>query len=174
MDARKVLGRRHSTVFTPPCRAALEASTYREASEDNFRVTGRKLSKQAWGILRKIREVDELVRQDPEARSRIREVHPEVCFWAFAGGKPMAHRKSTRVGWEQRLTLLRRLDSRTDSIFEGAMERFLRREVARDDVLDALVAAIAADGSEPKTLPREPQWDAWGLPMEMVYRHRAQ
>lgn len=42
-DARKVLGRRHSTVFTPPCRVALEASTYREASreasEDNFRVT---------------------------------------------------------------------------------------------------------------------------------------
>ena len=120
-DARKILGHRHSSVFPPPCREALQASTYREASEDNFGVTGRKLSKQAWGILPKIKQVDEFLRLDPDAKRRIREVHPEVCFWAFAGGVPMTTRKRRRDGWQERLSLLRQLDIRIDSVVDRAL-----------------------------------------------------
>lgn len=172
--ARRVLRHRHSTVFTPPCRAALKPSTHEKASEENFRVTCRKLSKQAWGILPKIREIDEFMRRSTEARLRIREVHPEVCFWAFAGA-PMTHRKQSPVGFKERLNLLCQLDERTDSIVCRALDRFRRSKVAKDDILDALVAAITADRDthELRSFPSEPQLDEYGLPMEMVYCHQA-
>lgn len=175
-DARVALGRRHSTVFTPPCRAALEAPCYTEASDENHRVTSRKLSKQAYGILPKISEVDELVRHDTEARSRIREVHPEVCFWAFADGTPMTARKSRRDGFQERLNLLCQLDARTESIVDRALGEFRGRGVARDDILDALVAALTADCDphELRSFPSKPQFDKYGLPMEMVYCHEAE
>ena len=169
--ARRLLGRRRSSVFTPPCRAAIEASNYETASAVNFRETGRKLSMQSWNIVPKIREVDRLVRENPRARSRVREVHPEVCFWALAGGAPMNARKKSREGREERLRLLRRLDAATDAIVHSAQDRFLRREVATDDILDALVAVLTADRNprELSSLPAEAQMDAYGLQMEMVY-----
>lgn len=69
--------------------------------------------------------------------------------------------------------MLRQLDARTDSIVEGAMARFRRLKVARDDILDALVAALTArcHPHELRSFPSEPQLDEHGLPMEMVYRH---
>ncbi|MDI6632332.1 MAG: DUF429 domain-containing protein [Thermoanaerobacteraceae bacterium] len=91
-EARKRLGpKRGASVFPVPCRAALRADSYEEASEINRQHTGRKLSKQSWGILLKIRQVEELVTGDAEARARIRESHPEICFWALAG-YPMEYR----------------------------------------------------------------------------------
>lgn len=170
-DARHALGRRHPTVFTPPCREALRHDAHKEGSTVNRQVTGRGLSKQAWAIAPKIKEVDELMRQDPRARSTIREVHPEVCFWAFAG-EPMPHNKKKAVGWQERLDLLRKLDQRTDSMVDAALRGYLRKDVAKDDILDALVAALTADGdiAELRSFPAEPQRDAEGLLMEMVYR----
>jgi predicted RNase H-like nuclease len=38
-----------------------------------------------WDILRKIREVDNLLINREFAKSRVRETHPEICFWAMAG-----------------------------------------------------------------------------------------
>jgi predicted RNase H-like nuclease len=91
-EARKRLGpKRGAGVFPMPCRAALKADSYEEASEINREHTGRKLSKQSWGILLKIRQVEELVAGDAGARARIRESHPEVCFLALAG-YPMEYR----------------------------------------------------------------------------------
>ena len=52
--ARAVLGPRRSSVFTAPCRSALAHTTYPAASAENFRCTGRKLSKQTFHIARRI------------------------------------------------------------------------------------------------------------------------
>ena len=150
---------------------------YSEASDCNWKVTGRKLSKQAWAIAPKIKEVDDLMRQDPEARSKIREVHPEVCFWAFAGEKAMSYPKDKPEGQEERLALLQECYPKTNEIneiFENALCKFPRKVVAKDDILDALVAALTAKGdpSELESFPAKPQCDTEGLPMEMVYRSR--
>ena len=171
-EARRLLGPRRSSVFTPPCRKALVAPTYQRASEVNSRETGRKLSRQAWNISSKIQEVDDLLRNSAEGRSRVREVHPEVCFWGFAGGQPMMVRKKDRPGLQERLDLLSRVDARASETFQAAQRQFLRREVARDDILDAMVAALTADGAPEglQSLPASPQTDPYGLPMEMVYR----
>ena len=70
--------------------------------------TGTGLTKQAFGILGKCREVDQLLRDDLTVRSVIREIHPEVCFWAFGGGKPMKHYKKDDAGFRERLDVLKR------------------------------------------------------------------
>lgn len=143
-----------------------------DASTLNFRETGRKLNLQTWNISEKIREVDELLRGDGDARSRVREVHPEVCFWGLPGGRPMNVRKKDRDGLKERLDLLSRYDASSPEIYEEAMNRFPRRELARDDILDSMVAALTADSpsDDLRTLPASPRRDAHGLPMEMVYR----
>jgi predicted RNase H-like nuclease len=94
--ARKFLGKgKTSCVFPPPCREALYAKTYQEACEINQKILGKKISKQAWGISPKIKEVDEFLREHPKARKKIRESHPEVCFQALAG-KPIVNKKSQK------------------------------------------------------------------------------
>ena len=73
VEARAMLGPRRSSVFNVPCREALAAGDYAEASAINHQILGRKLSKQAWAIAPKIREVDDLLRLRPELRGRIRD-----------------------------------------------------------------------------------------------------
>jgi predicted RNase H-like nuclease len=104
--ARKLLGQpRGSSVFPAPCRASLSARNDADANAINLRLTGRGLSQQAFGIVPKIREVDDAI--TPECQRWAFEVHPEVCFWALAGGRPMTHRKKIPAGVDERLALLR-------------------------------------------------------------------
>ena len=179
-EARRRLGPRRSSVFPPPGREALRADSgahrHDLVSEANRRETGKGLSIQAFGIVPKIREVDRLIRgRGHDARPMIREVHPEVCFWSLNGGAPMRHSKLTRAGREERLGVLRRLNPRVDAVYDEALRRHPRKVVARDDILDAIAAAATAvpaerPGASLPALPGEPERDALGLPMEMVYR----
>lgn len=45
-EARRLLGKRHPSVFPVPCRQAVYAETYRAACDINEQRTGRRLSKQ--------------------------------------------------------------------------------------------------------------------------------
>lgn len=172
IEARRLLGREwRSSVFPVPCRAAVYADNYQKASKFNYRITGKKLSKQTWGITPKIRKVDELLRREKPARSCIREIHPEVCFWALNGKEPLMHSKNEQDGYSERLEILRRIFPYTDAVVKCAQDACINSKVAEDDILDALVAAITA--SEEKqgllTIPEKPEYDSKGLPMEMVY-----
>lgn len=89
--ARKLLGDRASCVFTAPSRAALRGGSYTEACDLNFAACGKRLSQQAFGILRSIDQVDRLIQ--PDLQDRIREVHPEVTF-AVLAGHPLREPKS--------------------------------------------------------------------------------
>lgn len=86
------------SVFRAPIRPMLVATTYAQACQIGEAADGRKLSQQAWAILPKIREVDTFLRTDPALNQWVREVHPEVCFWAWNGGRVMAHRKKSSAG----------------------------------------------------------------------------
>ena len=56
--------RKKSSVFTPPCREALLASTFEMAKKKNLNVTGKKISLQSFYIMPKIREADDLLNSD--------------------------------------------------------------------------------------------------------------
>ncbi len=167
---RKLLGPRRSSVFPAPCREAIYASSYQEACDINQRLTGKRLSVENWNIIPKIREMDCLLSDDTSARDRIREIHPELCFWGLAG-RPMQHAKKRNEGLSERTQLLQSLYPQTADIVNHALSTYRRKDVARDDILDALAAAVTGLMEEDNlvSIPQEPEFDDRGLRMEMVY-----
>ena len=88
---------RASSVFLAPIRPMLVATTYVQACQMGEKIDGRKLSRQAWAMLPKIREADAFLRSDPTMQQWVREVHPEVCFWAWNSNKAMVNGKRLRM-----------------------------------------------------------------------------
>ena len=170
-SSRKLLGRRASSVFSPPCRAAANALSVGEARELNRQEVGSSLSVQAWNICQKIAEVDRALLAAPSLINSVFEVHPEVCFAALANGQPMAHRKSTAEGKQERLALLSQWLPLAANLRDQAMLSFKRSVLQEDDVLDALVVLLTAraDAAELRCLPEKSVADEHGLPMRMVY-----
>ena len=168
---RKLSPHRTSSVFPVPVRSALTAETYDEANKQNREASGKGLPKQTYAIMPKIKEVDSLLRGSARARRAVREVHPEICFWALAGGSPMRHGKKTGRGFRERLTLLERFHASAVKWFDEIRTGYRSRDLADDDILDAMALAItaSADRGALRTLPELPVEDSCGLPMEMVY-----
>jgi predicted RNase H-like nuclease len=170
-EGRKLLGSaRRSSIFVSPSRLSLAASTYGEASRINQEMTGRKLSKQTWWIMPKIREVDELMDARPEARNRLFEVNIELLFWALNESRPMKHYKKTARGFSERMQLLNHWFPQSTDLYEDALGSYLRKDVSRDDIVDALSAAVSSfvTKGELQEIPVERQIDSKGLPMRMV------
>ena len=136
--ARKLLGHsRGTSVFAAPCRAALSATTHPAASQINREKTGRGLSQQAFGIIPKIKQVDDAI--TPDCQQWAFEVHPEVCFWALNKRRPMTHNKKTRDGAAERIAVLRPIFPEIERDLANRPPR-----VGADDLLDAAAAAWTA------------------------------
>jgi predicted RNase H-like nuclease len=139
-----------------------------EGSEARFATEGKRLSMQSWAIVPKIREVDAFLRADPVIRTRIREVHPEVCFYYMAGLHPMSAGKKTSMGRAERHALLK---NHFGTSVEEALADRRRLGCAADDVLDAFAGLWTArriQAGVAETVPSNPPRDAYCLPMEMV------
>ncbi|EJN61573.1 DUF429 domain-containing protein [Halogranum rubrum] len=175
-EARKKLGSpRSSSVFPTPIREALDAESYEEAKQKQEEHTDGSLNSQTWGIIPKIREVDEFLLDNKELveERRIREAHPEVCFWAFHG-KSMEFSKTKQSGsafWERMAVLQSVADDDVFDDLADAGEQCMGREASIDDYVDAFVLALTArsDECELETLPEDVEEDPEGLPMEMVF-----
>jgi predicted RNase H-like nuclease len=160
---------RGASVFPAPSRCALNSRSYEDAVRRNRQCTGRGLSKQSFWIMPKIREVDEFVRSG-RCDFRIREMHPELCFWALNNKRPMSYRKKSRDGYEERMALLCRYYPKSRELVERALLTYKQKEVARDDIVDALVGAVTARHADSlRALPLVPEIDDEGLAMEIVY-----
>lgn len=160
---------RSSSVFPVPCRQALKATSYEKASEINERRLGRKLSRQSYALIPKIRELDDLLASSELARASIRETHPEVCFWGLLGG-PMEYSKRTRDGFVDRMRLLKLVEPAAEEMIAAAFLVHGGFDAGRDDIVDAFIAAICARAADNlRTLPEEPKRDKRGLPMEICY-----
>ena len=169
--ARRRLGRRQFSVFPAPARAALQADCYDDACRRNQEATGKKLSKQTFNILPKVRAVDDLLLQDKRARAIVQEVHPELCFWALNDEVPMGHNKKAkaRAGFKERMAVLEGCWKCAEAAAREVCACYPRNKVARDDIADAMVAALTARAYALKSLPEQPPVDAVGLPMRMVW-----
>ena len=182
--ARQFVVGRRSSVFSVPCRQAVEA--YRNASGDKFvkEEVGRRvsetvgrgpLSKQTWGIVPKIAEVDSFLCENKDAQEFFREMHPEVCFCAF-NGKPLSHAKKLKSGkinpegMKERKRILKTLLPEAEKIFDDIRNCY-QYGVGDDDILDALAGALTAkfvNCGKYKTLPSKPSPDLHDLPMQML------
>ena len=163
---REALGREYrASVFAPPVRKALFAAGYREACDINKACTGKMISKQAWNICPKIRQVDQLLRDEFELRERVFESHPEYAFKMLNEGRALPHKKKTAEGKALRFQLLADRIPGFDVAVEGIRKQFRRKDLGMDDVFDAAALALACKASffhGLKSLPENPPFDATG------------
>ena len=69
------------------------------------------------------------------------------------------------------MACLRAVFPPTDAIYEQIRHDFPGREVAPDDIVDALALVVMAAGEGPLvSIPVMPEFDERGLPMEIVCR----
>ena len=144
--AREALGwPRRNSVFSPPARPALHASSYPEA----IRLNGSGMSRQAYNIRRKMLEVDAAL---------------------TLAGEALAEPKRRAAGRRRRLALLEAaLGLRLDP--EALRREAGRGLVAADDVLDAAVLTLTARHIHDGTALRvgDGERDARGLEMAIWY-----
>jgi len=117
-------------VFPVPPRPVVRAESYPVACERSFQLSGKKISRQSFGLFEKILQVDAYVRD-----RRIIEIHPEVSFTAMSAGTPPRGTKKTWAGAMARRRLLANLGVELPEQFAGD------DRVGVDDVLDAAAAA---------------------------------
>jgi predicted RNase H-like nuclease len=126
--ARQLIRPFTSRVFNAPVLGVLDCETYLDACDASFAALGKKISKQTWALVPKIREV-ELWRDS--AGCTVYEVHPEAAFAAMAG-RVVAARKRTSEGAQIRSALLEA---------QGLTPPARPVGVGLDDLLDACAAA---------------------------------
>jgi len=169
--ARRLLAPpRGASVFSPPAYDTLQANTYEDALRRN-RASGPDapgLSKQAFHLLPKIRALAEHV--TPRRQERVREVHPELAFYAMNDDAPVAASKHTDAGRRTRTGLL---TAHGVPDVEAAVDALPGGPLGADDVLDAHAACWTArrirDGTAERCPPctEEAPRTARGLRMEI-------
>jgi predicted RNase H-like nuclease len=168
--ARQLLGwPRRNSVFSPPARRAICASTFPGALRLNRAALDRGISMQTYCIMPKIREVDELM--TAETQRHVREAHPEVTF-ARLSGSPMIHNKKRPDGRAERIAVLQNagIDISNARLAEER-HKLGAGEVTPDDLLDALACLITAlhvSVGRSQSLGLADQRDGRGLLMEIV------
>lgn len=164
---------RSASVFSAPPRAAVEEAkaSYVVACRLAQAATGKKISKQAWNLTPKIREVRALLLKKPRLRSRLFETHPELCFASLAGGRALVESKKSAAGVRRRTELLAGLFGAA-AVARLTSQTELTRGVGIDDTLDAMAcwtaAARAAEASD-DILPATSVKDATGLPIAIRF-----
>ena len=174
--ARQRLPRaRKSSVFPPPRRAMLACASWAEANALGRAREGTGLSRQAWNLAAKIRELDRAL--GPGDQDRVREVHPELVFQRLNEAASQSSTlpaslpsKKTAAGRAARLALLERAGIPG---LPGLLARVPRSGAQPDDLLDAAACALAARdmlAGRARRLPAsEPPRDARGLRMEIWF-----
>lgn len=163
--ARQFLRPHQSRIFPVPSRRAVYAHAQgfaqvcaiaRETSDPP-----RAPSKQLFGILPRIQEIDVMLRQSPALRERLFEVHPEVSFKVMNNNEPLLPKKVkgqlNLPGIELRKELLAK---------EGFSRSFLSQKpppkAALDDFCDACACAWSAKRilcGKARVFPRNPPLD---------------
>ena len=157
-QARAAIGARGSSVFPAPPREVLACGSYAEA-----RPVAPWLSAQAFGLVPRIREVDEALRAcGGDVHQRVVECHPEVAFAAMAAGRFVLATKKSAAGALQRIGLL-------EQALGDALPSDVPAVAALDDALDAAACALVAlRWARGAADVLGDQVDATGVPMRIV------
>ena len=140
---RSMLGRKSSSVFPVPCLSAIYANDYRQACETNQQYFGKKISLQSWNICHKIREINDFLTNAPEALNVVGESHPELVFSRLNGDGLISSKKNA-LGQRQRMNILNTYLPSIKSVYPQVLRTYLRKDVARDDILDAIALLVTS------------------------------
>ncbi len=170
--ARKYLTRKRSScIFPPPCRQALRAPSYEKANKINKNLTEKGLSKQAWNICSKIREVDDLLQNDQTARDVFIESGPELSYCLLNNNQPLKHYKKTKEGFEERFSILKSNCLSMTTPLDSRLTNYKRKQLCIDDIMDAWILAIRASRGKSNlhVIPDNIEHDSTGLPMRIAF-----
>lgn len=163
--ARKLLGSRSASVFSPPLRPALRGTDLAEAQAlQRAHNNGVGLGRQTHSLLAHIRALDDWI--TPERQAYVRETHPELVFLAFNRGLPLPG-KRTPAGRQARMALLAPWVrwARLETVLDSLPGKF------HTDVIDAVACAVTAmrlDMGQANTLGDDSR-DSHGLLMQISY-----
>lgn len=154
--ARQLLGwPRSSSVFSPPAAQALQADSYDDAQRLN-RASGPDapgMTLQTYHLFPKMRAV--AAAMSPTRQQRVREVHPELAFYAMNGDASVSESKHTEAGQTRRAALLAK-----HGFSEAAIAAADRPgAVGVDDLLDAHAVCWTARRLYEGTAQRLPPGD---------------
>ena len=136
--ARRLLGPRHSSVFSPIGRICLQIDNRERASKLSASRGGIGIGAQCWALKKKLLEIDTLM--TPAKQKVVYEVHPEVSFREMNGGHPLIQSKKSPDGERLRVKALK----------EGGFPESLLAPLGdlrsgRDDFVDACAALWTAN-----------------------------
>ncbi len=166
VEAKSILTqvKRGGSVFYPPVKEVIERViekpelvSYNERNYEavcamSYELTNRKLSRQTFGILRKIVEINSVKTKN------IYEFHPEIVWVKTCGARQLDYKKSGK-GEEQRIKYLSQwLDIPQNDLrtLIADSRRGQCKDVSRDDIIDALAGLLVAKricNHESETLP---------------------
>lgn len=162
--ARKELLTNKSSIFNAPSRLVLEAKNYEEANKIN-KNKGMGLSKQSWNLVKKIKEVDEFIKNSN--KTIIFESHPEIIFQVMKKDK-VSTKKKNEEGIIERRNLLEK---------NGFNKVFLEKNLCakdsfykKDDFIDACSLFWSANRAMAKTevkIPNDIVLDSEGIIMQI-------
>jgi len=162
--ARKELLTNKSSIFNAPSRLVLEAKNYEEANKIN-KNKGMGLSKQSWNLVKKIKEVDEFIKNSN--KTIIFESHPEIIFQVMKKDK-VSTKKKNDEGIIERRNLLEK---------NGFNKVFLEKNLLakdsfykKDDFIDACSLFWSANRVITKTevkIPNDIFLDSEGIIMQI-------
>ena len=162
--ARKELLTNKSSIFNAPSRLVLKAKNYEEANKIN-KNKGMGLSKQSWNLVKKIKEVDEFIKNSN--KTIIFESHPEIIFQVMKKDK-VSTKKKNDEGIIERRNLLEK---------NGFNKVFLEKNLLakdsfykKDDFIDACSLFWSANRVITKTevkIPNDIFLDSEGIIMQI-------
>jgi len=160
--AREFLGERRSCVFPAPIRPILNCDKWEDACLKSTEIEGKKISKQQFGILPKIHEVDTALRG--HSGPQVYEGHPEVSFAKMNNDSPLPIGKKEKEGKLRRSRLICKH-------FRDAAARLDKYPYHREDVLDAYAMLWTARRIVAGTVnwfPEQDVRDRFGLSMRIA------
>lgn len=140
--ARRLLGKRASTLFSAPAVELLNCKSYEEVNQLSKFKFNKGISKQAWNIVPKIREVVASYKKNTSSKCQIFESHPELSFQAMNNGEVLLQSKKIEDGRLKRIQLIE--DSFKVDLNNDFLNKFKKKDVATDDILDSFACLWTA------------------------------
>ncbi len=170
-ELRALLGERKASLFSIPSRRAIYAPDFSAACDESLATSEppRKISIQAYNLFPKIRELDELIRDDPGLVGILSESHPEGAFMVMNDRQPLPEPKKVKSAIHAPGIILRKALLIEVAGFDAAfLDQKTPKGVGVDDFMDACACAWVAEKRALGTaisFPQKPERDAYDIPM---------
>jgi len=95
-----------------------------------------------------------------------------VAFWSLNHEQTLSNSKKDDNGIKERLNILKQHQKNAEEIYKDGRQKFSRKDLANDDIVDAICMAVIAyykSNNLVKTLPEAESKNQHGIDMKIYY-----